>query len=107
MCRHRDAMSGMHKALIELELDEGFAIRCRQRPTLPRPLGRSTIGAVGLNDRVRDGNGCGPYALIAGEIFCSADADEAKRRGRGRRGRIARAMRTHILRALRLRIIPA
>ena len=46
-------------------------MRCRQRPTLPRPLGRSTIGAVGLNDRVRDGNGCGPYALIAGEFFCS------------------------------------
>src|SRR5258705_10226395 len=39
--------------------------RCRRRPTLPRPLGRSTIGAVGLNDRVRDGNGCGPYALVA------------------------------------------
>ena len=51
------------------ELDEGFAMRCRQRPTLPRPLGRSTIGAVGLNDRVRDGNGCGPYALIAGEFL--------------------------------------
>src|SRR5690242_21480570 len=42
-------------------------MRCRRRPTLPRPLGRSTIGAVGLNDRVRDGNGCGPYALVASE----------------------------------------
>ena len=40
---------------------------CRRRPTLPRPLGRSTIGAVGLNDRVRDGNGCGPYALVASD----------------------------------------
>ena len=40
-------------------------MRCRRRPTLPRPLGRSTIGAVGLNDRVRNGNGCGPCALIA------------------------------------------
>ena len=39
---------------------------CRRRPTLPRPLGRSTIGAVGLNGRVRDGNGCGPYAPAAG-----------------------------------------
>src|SRR5688500_15694097 len=46
----------------------GFANGCRRRPTLPRPLGRSTIGAVGLNDRVRDGNGCGPYALIASEF---------------------------------------
>src|SRR6267378_5207112 len=42
-------------------------MRCRRRPTLPRPLGRSTIGAVGLNDRVRNGNGCGPYALVASE----------------------------------------
>src|SRR5258705_5818552 len=45
----------------------GVSHRCRRRPTLPRPLGRSTIGAVGLNDRVRDGNGCGPYALVASE----------------------------------------
>ena len=37
----------------------------RRRPTLPRSLDRSTIGAVGLNCRVRDGNGCGPYALVA------------------------------------------
>ena len=43
------------------------SLRCRRRPTLPRPLGRSTIGAVGLNDRVRDGNGCGPYAPVASE----------------------------------------
>src|SRR3982751_6245277 len=46
-----------------------FLMRCRRRPTLPRPLGRSTIGAVGLNDRVRDGNGCGPYALVASEVW--------------------------------------
>jgi hypothetical protein len=45
----------------------GLSMRCRRRPTLPRPLGRSTIGAVGLNDRVRNGNGCGPYALVASE----------------------------------------
>src|SRR6476469_1190350 len=59
------------------ELHEGFAMRCRQWPTLPRPLGRSTIGAVGLNDRVRDGNGCGPYALIAGE-FCVRQEKQRK-----------------------------
>jgi hypothetical protein len=52
------------------ELDEGFAMRCRQRPTLPRPLGRSTIGAAGLNDRVRNGNGCDPCALVTGKIGC-------------------------------------
>ena len=46
----------------------GFAMRCRRRPTLPRSRERSTIGAVGLNDRVRNGNECGPYALVASEI---------------------------------------
>jgi hypothetical protein len=40
---------------------------CRRRPTLPRSRERSTIGAVGLNDRVRNGNECGPYALVASE----------------------------------------
>jgi hypothetical protein len=40
-------------------------MRSRRWPTLPRSLERSTIGAVGLNDRVRNGNGCGPYALTA------------------------------------------
>ena len=43
-------------------------LRCRRRPTLPRSLERSTIGAVGLNDRVRNGNECGPYALVASEL---------------------------------------
>jgi hypothetical protein len=36
-----------------------------QRPTLPPPHRGSTIGADRLNDRVRDGNGCGPVALVA------------------------------------------
>ena len=31
-----------------------------QPPTLPRRLQRSTIGRLGLNHRVRDGNGCLP-----------------------------------------------
>jgi hypothetical protein len=43
-------------------------VRGRQRPTLPRSLDRSTIGAVRLNDRVRDGNGCGPDALVASDF---------------------------------------
>src|ERR1035437_699648 len=43
----------------------GLCKGCRRRPTLPRSLNRSTIGAVGLNDRVRNGNECGPYALVA------------------------------------------
>lgn len=37
----------------------------RRCPTLPRPLGRSTIGAGGLNFRVRNGSGCFPFAMTA------------------------------------------
>ena len=35
-----------------------------QRPTLPGPLGPSTIGAGGLNGRVRDGYAWCPSAII-------------------------------------------
>ena len=35
-----------------------------QRPTLPGPCGPSTIGAGGLNGRVRDGNAWFPSAII-------------------------------------------
>src|SRR5690349_23266203 len=45
-----------------------LAKRSWRRPTLPRPRDRSTIGADRLNDRVRDGNGCGPVALVASKM---------------------------------------
>ena len=38
----------------------------RRRPTLPHSLPCSTIGAEGLNFRVRKGNGCFPFAIAAG-----------------------------------------
>ena len=38
-----------------------------RRPTLPRSLDRSTIGATGLNFRVRNGTGCGPCALVVSQ----------------------------------------
>ena len=45
----------------------GFCrIKSRRRPTLPRRCQRSTIGAGGLNFRVRDGNGCNPSAKATG-----------------------------------------
>src|SRR6202035_3197394 len=37
----------------------------RRRPTLPRGPPRSTIGAEGLNFRVRHGTGCFPFAITA------------------------------------------
>src|SRR6266571_3501324 len=39
----------------------------RQWPTLPHRHQCSTIGAGGLNYRVRNGNGCGPSARITGK----------------------------------------
>jgi len=48
---------------------QGFEIKSRQRPTLPLPLESSTIGAGGLNDRVRNGNGCCPSAIAAGKTI--------------------------------------
>ena len=38
----------------------------RRRPTLPGGLPPSTIGAGGLNCRVRNGNGCVPAAMATG-----------------------------------------
>ena len=40
--------------------------KCRRRPTLPGPFGPSTIGAGGLNFRVRNGNGWFPAAITTG-----------------------------------------
>ncbi len=38
-------------------------VRAWRRPTLPGPCGPSTIGAEGLNGRVRDGNAWVPFAI--------------------------------------------
>ena len=43
-------------------------IASRQRPTLPHTCACSTIGAEGLNCRVRNGNGCFPLARATGKL---------------------------------------
>ena len=40
-----------------------------QRPTLPGPCGPSTIGAGGLNGRVRDGYAWNPSAIATKQIY--------------------------------------
>ncbi len=40
-----------------------------RRPTLPHRFQRSTIGAEGLNCRVRDGNGCDPLAVVTQNLL--------------------------------------
>ena len=51
----------------------------RRRPTLPRSRPRSTIGAGGLNFRVRDGTGCDPSAM-ATETLCRGSLPAAFQR---------------------------
>jgi hypothetical protein len=46
-----------------------FRGNVRRCPTLPRGLPRSTIGAEGLNFRVRDGTGCFPLAMAAATLW--------------------------------------
>src|SRR5436189_3326127 len=63
----------------------------RQCPTLPRRCQRSTIGARGLNYRVRNGNGCDPSAMVAGKLRMSKrrafyDEDRGGRKGSRRDG---------------------
>ena len=41
-----------------------------QRPSLPGPCGPSTLGAGGLNRRVRDGYGCVPSAMATRLFAC-------------------------------------
>ena len=48
-------------------LFRGRKIAFRQRPTLPHTNACSTIGAEGLNCRVRKGNGCFPLARTTGK----------------------------------------
>ena len=41
----------------------------RQRPTLPHSCPCSTIGAIQLNFRVRDGNGCDLVAITTEKLY--------------------------------------
>ena len=57
----------------------------RRRPTLPRGPPRSTIGAEGLNFRVRNGTGCFPFAM-ATETLWRCGAPTASREPHSGRG---------------------
>ena len=75
LCAHGPASSEKEKAQ---ERVLGSQIIPRRRPTLPRGLPRSTIGAEGLNCRVRNGNGCGPFARITGKTSYSFPSHQEK-----------------------------
>jgi hypothetical protein len=59
-------ISKLHHNAERPRADPGPLSLIRRRPTLPRRCQRSTIGAGGLNFRVRDGNGCNPSARVTG-----------------------------------------
>ena len=69
----RPLSHGIRCGPLERKATSGLGWRCfsdameyvRRRPTLPPPLGGSTIGAGRLNFRVRDGSGCFPVAMAA------------------------------------------
>ena len=61
-CKHPRAMLG------------GVFDKFRRRPTLPGGLPPSTIGAVRLNCRVRNGNGCNTDALTTGNPLSNSGA---------------------------------
>jgi hypothetical protein len=60
------ALCRAHQKKSPRNLPGAFCYLIRRRPTLPRRCQRSTIGAGGLNCRVRDGNGCDPSARVTG-----------------------------------------
>jgi hypothetical protein len=78
-----------------------------QRPTLPCPRRHSTIGADGLNCRVRNGNGCGPVALVTSQenIAGHVDGGCCERHVRGR-DQATRAISTARLKCLHTLHLP-
>ena len=48
---------------------DAFTASAWRRPTLPGPCGPSTIGAEGLNGRVRDGYAWFPFAITTKRMF--------------------------------------
>jgi hypothetical protein len=50
----------------------------RRRPTLPHAPACSTIGAEGLNFRVRNGAGCFPFAMVAETLLRPAGGGAAE-----------------------------
>ena len=56
----------------------------RRRPTLPQPLGCSTIGAGGLNFRVRYGTGCLPSAMATETLWSSGMPETSRTTQRAR-----------------------
>jgi hypothetical protein len=67
-----------HKKIPQIFIRRYTVFRAWQRPTLPEPCGSSTIGAGGLNGRVRDGNAWFPSAIITKRWLSCGPLPEAE-----------------------------
>jgi hypothetical protein len=67
-CRRHETL-GENDSNPQISLWVAVLDKSRRRPTLPRGLPLSTIGAGGLNCRVRKGNGCVPTAMATGNLL--------------------------------------
>jgi hypothetical protein len=69
--RRRFAVFGYEKGVQGISPDAFFIQKKnpRQLPTFPHNRSCSIIGVTGLNYRVRDGNGCGPCAMVTGKLL--------------------------------------
>ena len=72
-CRISGIMTGdMHRKKARMLMGSIRALKkIRRRPTLPLSFPSSTIGAEELNFRVRDGNGCLPFAIATENLRTS------------------------------------
>ena len=71
-----------------------------RRPTLPPSRDGSTIGAAGLNCRVRNGNGCGPCALVVSVSGVRHRGGRHRREHGWKRSRIRKIGRDQTSRAI-------
>ncbi len=65
-------------------LPGAFCLIMWHRPTLEGPCGPTTIGAGGLNCRVRDGNGWDPTAMSATNLIPTQTSSRSSRRSGGK-----------------------
>ncbi len=77
-------LAGTKKKPGGIELTGFFVLELgRRRPTLPRNRSCRSIGAEELNDRVRDGNGCGLLAGVTAPLWGMANRGFLRAKGSG------------------------
>ena len=68
---HLNYFPGNKEEVLTAKAERTSSLKNRRRPTLPGRFQPSTLGAWGLNCRVRDGNGWNPPAITTGYRGCN------------------------------------